>query len=320
MEVIFLDAKDNVGLSQHIVKPNSAIIGLNITNGGGLTKDGFPQHRYYPTIKAVTFGVQRLHKPEERASLMSISGQALSFITHNPAWEPAYLYRPIYDITPDDSLAAAILDYETRQEIILSGTKLSALIGELSEWTADKFTFAKQQRPRLLNNFLNEFPFPFKDIAGKLRTESCWRYLATQEDFWHNNIALMEAKEREYPDLRYEVIFHNDLSALILVESGTYGSDELIAQLYFQTNPKAVRVVLMKKVYNSVKHYVAIINTNLYDAKLNAYTYPNVKELNIRERQADGDSSWKNLKVQTIGPKKGTTLSFETIWNAVKLE
>jgi hypothetical protein len=319
MKVIFLNAKDNSELTNIQVAPNTAIIGLNITNAGTLTKDGFPQFRFYPTLKAVTFGVQRLHKPEERASLMSIAGQAFSFMTHNPKWEPPVLYRPIYDITPDDSLAAVLLESETRQDVLISGTKLSALIGELSEWTADKYTFVKQQRPRLLNNFLNEFPFPFKDLPGKPRTESCWHYLTDQEDYWHTHIGEMEAVERNYPNLKYDVIFHNDLSALILIESDRYGSDDLIAQLYFQTNPGAVRVVLMRKVYNSVKHYVTIVNSNLYNEQLEPYTYPNVKELNTQERKADGDASWKNLKVQTIGPKKGTALSFETIWSAVKL-
>lgn len=320
MEVKFLNAKDNSELTAIKVPPNTAIIGLNITNAGTLTKDGFPQFRFYPTLKAVTFGVQRLYKLEERASLSSLAGQAFSFVAHNPKWDPELLYRPIYDITPDDSLAAVILESETRQEILLAGTKLSALVGELFEWTADKYTFVKQPRPRLLNGFLNEFPYPFKDIPGKPRNESCWRYIAEQEDFWHNNISLMEAVERNYPNLQYDIIFHNDLSALILVESGVYGSDDLIAQMYFQTNPGTVRVVLMRKVFNSVKHYVTIVNSNLYTPQLEPYTYPNVKELNSQERKADGDASWKNLKVQTIGPKKGTALSFETIWEAVKLE
>jgi hypothetical protein len=319
MEVKFLNARDNSELTSIQVAPNTAIIGLNITNAGTLTKDGFPQFRFYPTLKTVTFGVQRLHKPEERSSLLPIAGQVLSFVTHNPSWDPIVLYRPIYDITPDDSLAAVLLESETRGALLLSGTKLSALIGELSEWVADKYTFAKQPRPRLLNRFLNEFPFPFKDLPGQPRTNSCFEYLANQVAFWHENIETVEPVERVYPNLKYDVIFHNELSALILVETDRYGSDDLIAQMYFQTNPKTVRIVLTRKVYSSVKHYVSIVNSNLYTEQLDSYAYPNVKELNAQERKMDGDPSWKNLKVQTIGPKKGTSLSFETIWNAVKL-
>jgi len=319
MEVVFLNAKENSELMTVPVEPNTAIIGLNITNAGTLTKDGFPQFRFYPTLKSATFGVQRLHKPEERASLVSIGSQAYSFITHNPQWEPKKLFRPIYDITPDDSLAVCLLESETRQVLLNSGTKLSAILSELSEWISDKYTFTKQQRPRLLNNFVNQFPYPFKDLPGKPRTESCWNYIVEQNDFWHTTVDEMQPVERIFPSLKYDVIFHNELSALILIESDRYGSDDLVAQMYFQTNPKTVRIILMKKVYNSVKHYVIVVNSNLYNSQLDFYPYPNVKDLNIQERKMDGDASWKNLKVQTIGPKKGTALSFETIWGAVKL-
>jgi hypothetical protein len=299
--------------------PGTAVIGLNLTNAGTLTKEGFPQFRFYPTLKTVTFGVQRFHKPEERGSLLSLAGQALSFITHNPAWEPTILYRPIYDITPDDALTAALLEPESRKVILLSGTKLSALVGELSEWVADRYTFVKQPRPRLLNGILNEYPYPFKDIPGKTRPESCWLYLADQESYFQDRIEMMQPVERVFPNLKFDPIFYNESSVLILVESDKYGADDLIAQMYFQTNPKTVRVILVKKVMGSNKHYVTIVNSNLYDNNMEAFPYPNVRELNTQERRLDNDPSWRNLKVQTIGPKKGTALSFEIIWDSVKL-
>jgi hypothetical protein len=323
MEIVFLNAKDNAELTAIKAEPNTAIIGLNITNSGTLTKEGFPQHRFYSDLRVVTLGVQRLHKPEERASLVSIAGQAFSFVTHNPSWAPGILYRPIYDITPDDSLAAALLDPEMREDVLNCGTVLSALLGELVEWTANRYAFVKQDRPRLLNNFLIKFPYPFKDIPGQPRADSCKHYLIDQMAYWssletmHFDIPIV----RTFPQaLKSDVISHNERSALILVETDRYGSDDLIAQQYFQANPKTIRAIMVRKVYNSSKHFVSIYNSNLYDENLKMYPYPNVKELNGKERKVDGDSSWKNLKVQTIGPKKGTVLSFEDIWNSVKID
>jgi hypothetical protein len=242
-----------------------------------------------------------------------------AFVTHNTGFDPVKLFRPVYDITPDDSLAAVLLDKEVRDEILAAGTKLSALFGELVEWTSNKYTFMKQQRPRFLNNFLNQFPYPFKDVPQLQRIASCKKYLEDQEIWWHQNIASLEAVERVFPMLKYDRIFSNDLSAFILVETDKYGSDDLVAQQYFQTNPGIVRLVLVKKVFGSQKHSVNIFNSNLYDSNLQPYPYPVVKELNTQERKLDGDASWKNLKVQTIGPKKGTVLNFETIWSSVKL-
>jgi hypothetical protein len=327
MEVTFLNAKDNAELTAIKVEPHTAVIGLNITNGGTLTKEGFPQFRFYPDLKVATFGVQRLHKPEERASLVSIAGQAHSFVTHNPHWSPLKLFRPIYDITPDDSLAAALLEPEYREEILRTGTTLSALLGELAEWTANHYSFVKQPRPRLLNNFLNRFPYPFKDIQGKPRGDSCRIYLNEQMAFWASpdspenigHAGYDVAVERTFPSLRYDVIDQNGLSALILVETDKYGCDDLVAQQYLQANPDTVRVIMIRKVHNSQKHFVSIFNSNMYDAQLEPYPYPNVKELNAAERSLDGDASWKNLKVQTIGPKKGTALSFAAIWSSVKI-
>jgi hypothetical protein len=319
MEVIFVGAKDNAELNQVAVEQKTAIIGLNITNAGTLTKEGFPQFRFYPSLKVVTFGVQRLHKPEERAALMPISGQAHAFVTQNPGWLPTKLYRPIYDITPDDSLAAALLEEETRPILLAAGTKLSAMIHELSEYSASPFSFVKVARPRLINSFLNEFPYPFRDTQGKSRTESCQYYMYQQEDFWAEKIEQLVPVERVYPQMKSEIIFRNEFSALILIESEKYGTDQLVAQQYFQMNPKTVRLVLMRKVFNSQKHYVSIVNSNLYDNDLSAYPYPNVKELNALERKVAGDPSWKNLKFMTIGPKKGTALLFDAIWEHVKL-
>jgi hypothetical protein len=63
-----------------------------------------------------------------------------------------------------------------------------------------------------------------------------------------------------------------------------------------------------------------VLNASLYDETLTPYQYPNIKELNGQEKKTGGDPGWKNLKVQTIGPQKGTGLSFETIWASTKIE
>ena len=217
-------------------------------------------------------------------------------------------------------MAAAILDPDLGPVILENAVKAKALVTELAMWNANRYIFSKEFTPTLLNNALNEFPYPFRDAAGKTRQEACTYYFYEQEAWFADNIERMIPSSRIFPTLKYEIIFRNDKAALILVEGERYGSDDLIAQLYFQSNPQCVRVILVRKVYKSVKHLMTITNSNMFTPELAPYTYPNVKELNLQEKKADGDPSWKNLKLTTIGPRKGTALPFDLIWDLTKVD
>ena len=319
MEVTFIDVKNQQGLEAIQPVSGDALMGFNLDNSGKLTKEGVPQHKLYPSQKIVSFGVQRFQRQEERNSLMSVAGQALSFKKQNPDWQFRRIYRPIYDINPDDTLAAAILDEEIGVVLLDNSVKLNALVNELALWNANKYIQAKEFRPSLLNNLLNEFPYPFKDTFGKTRQKSCAFYFYDQQAYFGDNIERMEPVTRVFPLLRYDVLAHNERSALILVESDRYGSEDLVAQLYFQCNPKCARVVLVRKVFKSVKHLVTVANSNLYDEGLAPFNYPNIKELNAQEKKADGDPTWKNLKLTSISPRKGTALAFDTVWDLTQI-
>ena len=318
MEVVFVDTKDQ-GLENIQVIAGNALMGFSLTEKGKLTKEGVPQHKIYHAQKIVSFGAQRFQKQEERNSTMSVAGQALNFRKQNPRWEITRIFRPIYGINPDDTLAAAILCPELGPTLLENSTKTNALITELSLWNANRHMFVKQFQPTLLNGYFNEFPYPFKDSAGKSRQESCMYYFYEQEAWFAENIERLEPTTRVFPILHYEILFRNDKSAMILVESTKYGSDDLVAQLYFQSNPDCVRVILVQSLPKSVKHLASTVNSNLIDDALVMYNYPNVKELNMQEKRAGGDPSWKNLKMATIGPRRGTVLPFETIWDLNKI-
>jgi hypothetical protein len=320
MEVTFIDTKNPQNLAAVQPKEGDALMGFNLDNDGKLTKEGVPQHKLYTNQKIVSFGVQRFQRQEERNSLMSVAGQALSFRKQNPRWQIAHIYRPIYDINPDDTLAAAILDEEIGTQLLENSVKLHALVAEVAVWNSNKYMHAKEFRPSLLNNLLNEFPYPFKDTFGKTRQESCAYYFYDQQAYFSDNIERMEPVTRVFPLLRYDVLAHNAKSALILVQSDRYGSDDLIAQMYFQGNPDCSRVVLVRQVFKSVKHLVMVANSNLYDDNLVPFSYPNIKELNSQEKRADGDPTWKNLKLTSISPRKGTALAFDVIWDLTRIE
>lgn len=109
MQINFVNAKDDKNLAAIKVQPGDVALGLNINADGSLTKEGIPQHKVYPTLKAVSFGVQRFQKQEERNSILSVAGQAYLFKKQYPSWVIQNIHRPIYYLNPDDSFAGAIL-------------------------------------------------------------------------------------------------------------------------------------------------------------------------------------------------------------------
>ena len=317
MEINFVNAKDEKNLAAIKVQAGEAALGLNITADGSLTKEGIPQHKIYSHLQAVSFGVQRFQKQEERNSVLSVSGQTYMFRRQYPEWLIKKMYRPIYDLNPDDALAGAILDEDSWANTLShAGTKLTALISEITEWNANKYAVVKHTQPTLLNNFLNKFPFPFRDEKFKTREASCTEYYYDQVGWFMDNIETIEPVARVFPSnsLSFELISKNTLSAMLLVKTEKYGADDLVAQIYFQANPQCARVILAHRLYNSTKHGISIVNASTYGTSLGAYSYPNIKELNIQEKNVDGDPGWKNLKITCIGPRKGSSLPFDNIW------
>lgn len=322
MEINFVNAKDEKNLAAIKVQPGEAALGLNIAADGSLSKEGIPQHKVYPHLKAISFGVQRFQKQEERNSVISVSGQAYMFKRQYPKWIVKKTHRPIYDLNADDAMVGAILNEEVWPNLERAGTKTLALIAEITEYNANKYAFAKQATPNLLNNFLNEFPFPFRDELRKSREVTCTEYYYDQVGWLQDNIELMEPVARSFPaeELAFEIISSNERSALILVLTEKYGADDIVAQMYFQANPECVRITLAHRLYNSTKHGISIVNSRTYDSFLGVYSYPNIKELNLQEKNVDGDPGWKNLKITCIGPRKGSSLPFDHIWELSKIQ
>lgn len=319
MEMFFIDVRNKQTLPDLKLGEGDALMGLNIGDDGVVTKEGVPQHRLYPALKVVSFGIQRFQKQDARNSVASVSSQAYNFRQQFPAWKIGKMYRPVYDINPDDTLASGILDPDLGPVLLEPGMKLNAILSELAQWNANRYVCSQQFRPTLLNNILNEFPFPFKDTPGHTRLQSVRDYFYDQQLWWVENLARIEPAVRVFPNIKQEILFRDNNSAMILVETEKYGADDLAAQLYFQSNPDCVRVILVRKINGTNKHAVSVVNALLFDPNMVPYRYPNIKELNLLEKKGEGDPSWKNLKLSATGPRKGTVLAFDVIWAATKV-
>jgi hypothetical protein len=318
MDLNFVDIRDNDVLAHIEVKEGDALLSLTLTQDLKLSRLGSPDFRIYPN-KVISFGVERIIRQEIKNRLLSMSGQAFLFTRQNPDWKIRKLIRPISYVTPDEALAAALLEEEYRDEIILHGSKLHALIFELTEWNANRYNFVSHFGPSLLNAVLNEYPYPFKDLHGRTRLQSALDLFGDMMEWFTQNLSHIEPVERIFPPLKYDCIYTNQISALVLVGSEKFGAEDLIAQMHFQANPILIRLVLVKKVPQSTKYLISVINKNTYDSSLIQLPHPSIKELNSTEKHLSGDPGWKNVKGFVRGPNKGSCLALETIWNLCKL-
>ena len=247
--------------------------------------------------------------------------QVYNFVKQLPDWDPNYVYRPVFDVTVDDAIALALMDKKHRQKLLLSGTKLSALLTELNEWTANRYNFVKTSNPRLLNYLLKIHPYPFYDYVGKSRTELCELSLLDLTEAVVKDFDNIEPVLRTYPDeLKYDILHENDRSVLIRSKTDRYGADDLIAQQLFEFRPNVVRVIIARKIKNTTKHFITICNSNIYNSDLNVYNYVDTKELNIGEKKVSGEPEWKNLKVTALGPRKGTALALDIVWQHAQIK
>jgi hypothetical protein len=328
MQYNFLDLKAMKMASQTIdLQPGDVLFSLQPTLGGQLALDaGLPIHRIYSApAGVVSFGLQRLQKQEERNAATSIASQVYNFINQNPKFVANRIFRPIYDLGPDDALGIILFNPEVRAVLFPNRTTLLAILMELNEFAANRYNFVRDSTPRFLNNFLNTFQFPFKEVqAGSSKVEACFQYLMEMTDWFLENIETLTPSVRTFPaDLSYSVhpdaTFKTDRSVLLVVDDIRYGSDYLAAQMYFTFNPNCIRVITARKMRNSVKHNIIVHNANMVDENLIPYEYPAVKELNTLEHNAGGDSNWKNLKINVVGPPHGSDLPLTTIWDKCKL-
>jgi len=323
MDITFVDVRNQQELADVKLEPGVALMGLNIKEGStpSVTTEGVPKHKVYSGLQVVSFGVERLQKQEERNSVTSVAGQANNFRVQNPSWKFHQMFRPIYDVNPDDVLATMVLDTENFAMLQTYPSKLRAILCELQEWSANRYAFVQHNaQPCFLNNLLNSFPFPFRELQDRSRVASVRDYFFDQQAFLAENFERLEPVARIFPQLKYDVLFRTERSALLLVMTERYGADDLIAQMYFEANPAVARVIVLKKMFNSVKHSVQVLNSTTFSPDMVSYPYPDIKELNTQEKKADGDPSWKNLKMMAIGPRKGTSLPLQTIWSYTALE
>ena len=317
MKLKLFDIKDLQTGAQYVLQRGDVGLGIHLKADDQTisVEPGFPEHKIIHHKGIVTFGTARLLKQDERNSITSLSSQVYAFVSQNPEWEPEIVYRPVFEISMDDALALALLDKETRVPLIRSGTKLMALLAELNEWSANKFNFVKFPYPRLLNYFLNIHPYPFYDLQGKSKADLCELSLLDLRDTIVKEFDNAEPVLRSFPlDLKFDIINIDELTAMIHVKSNRLGADEIAAQHTFQLNAALVRVIVVRKVKNSTKYFVSIYNANLYKPDLNIYKYVDTKELNTKEHLLGGNMEWKNLRVTVLGPRKGSVLTLDIIW------
>ena len=69
MEMFFIDVRNKQTLPDLKLGEGDALMGLNIGDDGVVTKEGVPQHRLYPALKVVSFGIQRFQKQDARNSV-----------------------------------------------------------------------------------------------------------------------------------------------------------------------------------------------------------------------------------------------------------
>jgi hypothetical protein len=317
MKLFLFDVRELMSGSQYILQPGDAGIGIHLKEDNQTisTEPGIPEHHIISSKNIVTFGIPRLLKQDQRNSMMSVASQVYNFIVQNPDWYPNYVYRPVFDVSIDDAIALALMNKQHRQKLLLSGTKLMALLSELNEWVANKYNFVKIPIPRLLNYLLKIQQYPFYDYPGKSRIELCEMSLLDLTEAIMKDFDNIEPVIREYPeDLKFDILHENEKSLLVKIKSERYGADELIAQNLFEYRPGVVRVIAARKVKGTTKHHITIYNSRIYTPDLSVFNYANTKELNIEEKKAGGDPEWKNLKVTALGPRKGTSLALEIVW------
>jgi hypothetical protein len=318
MKLFLFDVRELMSGSQYILQPGDAGIGIHLKEDNQTisTEPGIPEHRIIHSKGIVTFGIPRLLKQDQRNATMSVASQVYNFVIQNPEWYPNYIYRPVYDVTIDDAIALALMNKQYRAKLLLSGTKLMALLSELNEWTANKFSFVKGPTLRLLNSLLKLHQYPFYDYPGKSRTELCELSLLDLTDAVMREFDNVEPVHREYPDdLKFDLLYENEKSVLVRVKTERYGADELVAQQLFENRPTTVRVIVARKIRGTTKHAITAYNSNIYTSELSVFNYVDTKELNVEEKKVHGDAEWKNLKVTALGPRKGSALSLDIIWS-----
>jgi hypothetical protein len=317
MKLLLFDVRDLMSGAQFILQPGDVGIGIHLKDDNQTisTEPGVPEHRIIHSKGIVTFGVPRLFKQDQRNATASLATQVYNFVKQNPEWYPKLVYRPVFDVSIDDALALALLSKVHRATLLLSGTKLMALLSELNEWTANRYNFVKSSELRLLNSLLKIHQYPFYDYPSKSRTELCEVTLLDLMDAVVAEMENLEPTRREYPaDIKFELLFSNTTSAVLLVKTDRYGAEDLIAQEFFESNPGVQRVVTLRKIKSTTKHQVIVTNASMYKPDLSSVTYADTKELNLAEKKAGGEAEWKNLKITTLGPRRGSALTPDVIW------
>ncbi len=319
--LISYDNRDLLSGKQIKLQAGDVGLGIHVKDDGQTisTEPGKSEHVILPTTGIVLFGIPRFTKQDKRNSTMSVASQVYNFVLQNPNWYPNNVYRPIYDVSLDDGLALALLSREYRNEL-LQAVELPAVLTELNEWSANKYNFVKRMPLRYINNFLNLFAYPFYEIKHETRKYLCNLTLTDLMNSIHSSMSGLSPIRRSYPkELKFTILESNQYSAMIEVLSSRYGSEDLIVQEYFESNPETVRIISVRKLQSAARA-VTIFNTSLYDTQLRIYPYVDTRELNIAEKLKNGNPDWKNLKVEVLSPRGGTLLDNTTIWTHAKLE
>lgn len=314
---IFIDPIQQV--EEIVPKGNATVINLIVNVKGTIQgTDGIPKHSMINSENAaiVSFGMNRVTKQEERNFISSMSLQAYNFILQNPAWISDKIYVAAFE-NIDAVVTTGLIDISVREALLAFPEKLQCLIMEVNEYVANRYNYAKRNQPTYLNNLLNKVPF-FSKLPDKKRIESLEMYYINQLEILMD-IENLAKVNRVYPDIAMDILYSDNNTMMITLGKSYQEKVDVVAQQVYSANPSLKRVIVLRQHYSSQLSSVTVLNRCAYDDNFKVIPYIPVRELNELEKEAKGAPEWRNNKTYIIGPKKGTILNAEQLWNILRI-
>lgn len=302
-----------------VPKGNTSVINLILNPEGNIYgTNGIPRHCVInnPDSTIVSFGTNRVTRQEERNYTASMSLQAYNFLLQNPGWVSNKIYITAFE-NIDAVVTTALLDVTVRECLFAVPDKLQCLIMEVNEYVANRYSYARRSQPTYLNNLLNKAPF-FTKAPDKTRFQSLEVYYIEQLEI------LMELKdlpkiERVYPDVPVDILQSDSMTMLVTIGKSLQEKVDVVGQQIFSANPGIKRVIVVRNHYNASTLSVTVLNSTAYTDEFKIIPYPPIREMNEKEKEKGGSPEWKNNKTYIIGPKKGTELTTEELWENLKI-
>jgi len=301
-------------------EPNT-VVGHFFLKDGKLSLDSLPKTQIHDN-KIVTLGMALNPRQLEIPASTTLAMQAFLFKSANPKAEFSKMILPHWANGIDEVIAYALLDEKIGNTVAGAGEMIQALLMEALRYMSNPFLFAQNTNVSILNNLLNEFPYPSKKIDGQnmaisneyyIYERATWLAMALDDN--------VVPQKRIYPDIPHEIIYENDMSVLILLQSDSkFGVDEIIAQQYFDMNTKVQRAIVVRKLFKSTNSDVRVYNARLRDDNFDRIDLPSMKAINTAEAKAGSKNIWQPGRGYAKSPYKGTCLPLKDIWQLCQLQ